>query len=115
MTSQVALSDMGSNIGSAPQTPGATPQPSRPASADYGPRSPAPPAQQQQQGGANTPGSIQGHQVAFSDFGSDAGSNIGSIPGEALLQWHRPAHIDRMRIEKNCVLVKSHYEQSSRC
>ena len=84
---------MGSNIGSAPQTPGATPQPSRPASMDYGPRSPAPPAQQQQQqGGAATPGSLQGHQVAFSDFGSDIGSNIGSMPGEALLQRRQPAH-----------------------
>ena len=75
---QVAFSDMGSDMGSRPgslpQTPGATPQPSRPASVDYGPRTPAP-----QQGGA--PGSLQGHQVAFSDFGSDIGSNIGSMPG----------------------------------
>ena len=86
-------SNMGSNIGSAAQTPGATPQPSRPASMDYGPRSPTPPAQQQQQqGGAATPGSLQGHQVAFSDFGSDIGSNIGSIPGEAMLQRQQPAH-----------------------
>ena len=80
-------SNMGSRPGSLPQTPGATPQPSRPASMDYGPRTPAP-----QQGGA--PGSLQGHQVAFSDFGSDIGSNIGSMPGafsaESMTASHGP-------------------------
>ena len=86
---QVAFSDMGSDLGSnmgsragsAPQTPGATPQPSRPASMDYGPRIPA-----QQQGSG--PGSLQGHQVAFSDFGSDIGSNIGSMPGTPAAATH---------------------------
>ncbi len=79
-------SDLGSEIGSAPITPGATPLPSRPASVDYGPRTPA------QEAPASGPGSVQGHQIAFSDFGSEIGSNIGSAPTTPGAS--RPASVD---------------------
>lgn len=83
---QIAFSRPGSDIGSAPITPGATPQPSRPASVDYGPRTPA------QEAPASGPGSVQGHQIAFSDFGSDIGSNIGSAMTTPA--GSRPASVD---------------------